>query len=316
MNELFSVSFLERKMAQWPLALIINLDRRPDRWNRMLATAARWRFHPWHISAIDGQDLRTTPDLISEDLVTTCWNTSINCLFDTRCVKNAVVPLTPSERACAMSHWMIWKAIDMLHFGDDRQLEVPDMISQRIQSMVGLLTFYRSIHDNALKDFYLICEDDMQIHMNPISSLSKKNAFAYTHTLFQELSYIIQKLPSTVDICYLGGAMPRKSSAFKKVPLKRMFVRVNYIWGLHAYLMRGSSVRKVLEYLPINMPVDNFLASLAFNRSIEVMSPPFHRPSGMNDLTCPIVCFVFCVCLDCSVDEAHRRAVNHGRKES
>eukprot|EP00981_Chlorochromonas_danica_P000967 scaffold233_cov174-Ochromonas_danica.AAC.7 len=257
-----------------PLAVVINLDRRPDRWLRALSQCAKWKFSAVRFPAVDGMSLKGDPSLVPEKLVSTSWNTSLNCQFDFKCSKNNDVPLTSTERACAMSHLLIWKAIEKLYVqGKDEDSGLPPIVEKLSQSLL----FYRNISQNILKDYFLIMEDDAHLRINPLTTYfsdipNQMNVRTiYHNSLIEELQYIIQRLPKSTDICYLGRVLPWKSKEFKSQPIKSIFLRVNYVWNLHAYLINGRSVEKIMSYLPINMPVDNFLASLAHSQALEVL---------------------------------------------
>lgn len=257
-----------------PLAIVINLDRRPDRWLRALSQCAKWKFSAIRFPAVDGMSLKGDPSLVPEKFVSTSWNTSLNCQFDFKCSKNNDVPLTSTERACAMSHLLIWKAIEKLYVqGNDKESGLPPIVEKLSQSLL----FYRNISQNILKDYFLIMEDDAHLRINPLTTYfsTKPNQMnvrtIYHNSLIEELLYIIQRLPKSTDICYLGRVLPWKSKEFKSQPIKSIFLRVNYVWNLHAYLIHGHCVEKIMAYLPINMPVDNFLASLAHSQGLEVL---------------------------------------------
>lgn len=245
-----------------PMALVINLDRRPDRWLKVLRKCAQWRMSACRVPAVDGLMLKDHPDLVPESDVTVNWNTSLNCLFDAKCVSNTVIALTNTERACAMSHLTVWKAIHRLYSAEEVAAD------EEVDALARTLVMYRQLSNNILSDYYLIFEDDVHIKLQDINTFHDAS-YCYTNSLLQELQYIISRLPPSTDICYLGGIVPKKSAAYKERRVKTLFVSVNYIWNLHAYLLNGKSVHKLLSCLPINMPVDNFLASLAHNSTIE-----------------------------------------------
>jgi hypothetical protein len=42
------------------------------------------------------------------------------------------------------------------------------------------------------------------------------------------------------------------------------------LWQLHAYMLTSESAEKLLSYLPISEPVDNFIARLIHSGAIQV----------------------------------------------
>jgi len=79
----------------------------------------------------------------------------------------------------------------------------------------------------------------------------------------QYLSVLIHQLPADFDILYLGHAASGKG---KGTEVKGgIFFKPKYLWQLHAYVVRGRAVDKILKCLPINAPVDNFIAQLVYD---------------------------------------------------
>ena len=107
-------------------------------------------------------------------------------------------------------------------------------------------------------DWYLIFEDDADV-TNNIGS----DGF---QSILNRL--IKQKIPHDFDICYLGHVIPRNCN-------KRFFrggdiIEPSYVWCLHAYLLRGKAINILLNNLPINAPVDNFIAQLLYDGTLKV----------------------------------------------
>jgi hypothetical protein len=112
--------------------------------------------------------------------------------------------------------------------------------------------------DSENDDWYLILEDDAEV------------ARAATMDGLQAtLNKIIhQKLPYDFDICYLGHVIPQNSE--KTFFRGGEIVKINYAWCLHAYILRGKSIKLLLNNLPINAPVDNFIAQLLNDEVLKV----------------------------------------------
>lgn len=185
-----------------------------------------------------------------------------------------MLAMTPSERGCAMSHLLIWKALHIL----SNPLNAPSThlsgaFGRQIQQIADdLHCFYGSIV-HLLRGFYLVCEDDMQVNITQIvvqNKLAINNVVShYHHTLLTELLYVIKKAPADADLIYLGGVVPKGNKVIKNI-FRNVFVKVNYIWQLHGYLIHRDAIPKLLQHLPISMPVDNFVAALAYEGKLTV----------------------------------------------
>lgn len=224
------------------------------------------------------------------------WNTSLNHLFDQNCPKNIDVLLTNSEKACAASHLKCWRYINALHelykvsyrketsklstipkdktwFCEEEFQLARDSWQRYFEQYQGVVQMMYSIattnptttaskvsHPNQYDDFYLICEDDVHI-----------KSYIMPH-FREEIHKIVHRAKHLDwDIIYLGAALPSSSSNFKYSIVKNgYFMKVNYAWMLHGYILRGSSASKLLSRLPIVGPVDNFIARLIYDNEINV----------------------------------------------
>ena len=106
-------------------------------------------------------------------------------------------------------------------------------------------------------EFFLIFEDD--------AALIPRDGSFYSMFLDTVLD-----IPSDCDICYLGyAANMAMQSNFRRNKISRFF-EPTYLWHLHAYLLSASGVRKLLSHLPIDRPVDNFIARLVNEKKLKV----------------------------------------------
>ena len=135
-------------------------------------------------------------------------------------------------------------------------------LGTKIPEVVG----YSSVSNEMCEknDWYLIFEDDADV-TNNIGS----DGF---QSILNRL--IKQKIPSDFDICYLGHVIPKNCN-------KRFFrggdiIEPSYAWCLHAYLLRGKAINILLNNLPINAPVDNFIAQLLFDGTLKVSTKTYH----------------------------------------
>jgi len=90
-------------------AFVINLDRRFDRWKKLLHSSTNHGVTLMRMSAVDGLDLVGMS--IPESDVVKIWDSTLNASFDSRCLVNNNMHMTTSERACAASHLTTWRLI-------------------------------------------------------------------------------------------------------------------------------------------------------------------------------------------------------------
>lgn len=116
--------------------------------------------------------------------------------------------------------------------------------------------------------YLLVLEDDAVFDPHP--KLKGKNVHPYAKRLtkkdfLQRIKEIEDKIPADFDICYLGYT----GKIFKKT-VKKVLVRPQYVWQLHAYLLSPKGAARLLSHLPVSAPVDNFIAKLIVDKHLEV----------------------------------------------
>jgi len=114
------------------------------------------------------------------------------------------------------------------------------------------------VHNNdtdikSFHDWYLILEDDADFKFH-----------AYKDDFRTYLGNVLRQIPKDADMLYLGCVIPKSSK--KKYSKNKMFIRLSYAWQLHAYVLKGSAIEILLNNLPINGPVDNYISSLMYNK--------------------------------------------------
>lgn len=244
---------------------------------------------------------------IPESDVQLTWDSTLNNKFDPRCPVNTRTVATQSERACAASHLRVWRAIaaargtkaakSKLRGVQSLAAESSDALSQRVfasaediyKSLSSLTlgwsrpTAVKATTSNATStesasarnqialvedsfyqegtDYFIIFEDDVSF---PQQSLVDLRATVRS---------IMRVLPSSVDILYLCGVLPKACADFKLKNIKGdPFFSINYAWTLQAYVLRSRAVEVLLAKLPIFAPVDNFVASLVYHGELRVSS--------------------------------------------
>lgn len=309
-------------------AIVLNLDRRYDRWQRLTRHAESNGLRLLRVSALDAS---RGDAVVASSLVTETWDATLNSQYDRKTVSNACTPMTTSERCCAAGHLRIWDLLRQLGtavlglspwdrtlpatywkhyeqtiatlpapaledwmevyraYGNARAWRMPciptetttpslskrakrrkrlgmehsDMAERWVQHP-ELLSLMSSADKQQIVDWYLILEDDacvVRFHNNPLQ-----------RELREILVDVVRRLPMDWDMCYLGYILPDKA---KKTGLRKIreFVLLPYAWQLHGYLINGKCIRFLLTQLPINMPIDNFLATLMHEGELKVRNP-------------------------------------------
>eukprot|EP00933_Yihiella_yeosuensis_P070569 TRINITY_DN78692_c0_g1_i1.p1 TRINITY_DN78692_c0_g1~~TRINITY_DN78692_c0_g1_i1.p1 ORF type:complete len:337 (-),score=65.74 TRINITY_DN78692_c0_g1_i1:439-1449(-) len=88
---------------------------------------------------------------------------------------------------------------------------------------------------------------------------------APTPEFVDRLEKAMSSLPSDADVLYLGYS---QAAEWRK-EISPEVVESEYVWTTVAYIVWPEGARKLLERLPVNEPVDNFMAALAADHSIK-----------------------------------------------
>ncbi|CAJ1401343.1 unnamed protein product [Effrenium voratum] len=189
--------------------LVINLDRRKDRWSGLCARLREVKLlEPGEVE-LKIERLPAT-DGVSEEVpvsaVGLSWDTTRNAKYDGRSGYCGGVELrmTPGERGCAMSHVRAWRLVA------------------------------------AASRPVLILEDDAVLGKSFAKRLKVKLREA--EALEAEALYL----------GHINGAPWRQ----KKRP---GLYEAEYLWTTVAYVLWPHGAQKLLELLPVDEPVDNFL---------------------------------------------------------
>ena len=225
---------------------------------------------PFRIAAIDARkkrDFRSVlddglSDNIPPEVVVLTWDSTTNNLFDKKCVVNVATPMTPSERACAASHVMVWKLIsECFANGSSPTSSISSVTSSSIIKPLAhnnnkiprlWINFPRPRYQKKAVE-----ESERVSRIDVVRKILTTNGGGRIAN---------SQLPADFDICYLGYA----GRTLKK-KVKKIFVRPKYVWQLHAYLLSPKGAMKLLSFLPVSAPVDNFIAKLTLDNILEVM---------------------------------------------
>ena len=114
-------------------------------------------------------------------------------------------------------------------------------------------------------DWYLILEDDASFthHINSSTSCLGSDFLEQINELLQHY------IPDDFDICYLGHVC---SKLGKLITINKYIAKPDYLWQLHGYILRGRAIPKLLSYLPIFAPVDNFISQLILDGVLKVIA--------------------------------------------
>lgn len=206
-------------------AIIINLDRRPDRYeacSRKFNSLCPWLSYT-RVSATDGK-----VDSISESEVTSSWDTTNNVRFQKlRAIREGwseleayqprVLDHSPGERGCSMSHIRAWRHCVEQSNGCEKPL--------------------------------LVLEDDAV----PVEK--------FTEILEQAL----HALPHDAQILYLGY----EQAAEWRRQVSAEVVEAEYVWVTVGYIIWPAGARVLLNRLPIDQPVDNWMAAACASGTIK-----------------------------------------------
>lgn len=222
-------------------AIVINLDRRPDRLAECTAKLAQhcpWLNHRRFLAS-DGKK-----DFISEEDVTMVWNTETNVSYqkkramrkgwnDLDSYKIKILEHSPGERGCSASHIRAWKYC-LENAGDSQKPLV-------------------------------VLEDDASPTEN------------FTHILERALAV----LPKDVDILYLGYS--RAADWRREISVE--VAEAEYVWTTVAYIIWPAGARTLLSRLPIDQPVDNWMATACATGAIKsycVRPKVIHQAEAWN----------------------------------
>jgi len=222
-------------------ALVVNLKRRSDRWERVSAHLSKEL--PWltyeRFYATDGKE-----NPIPDDEVAPKWNTKCNANYgeyeDTfgpdgkllHSVASFLDPgveylFSPGERGCAHSHYRIWQKVAE----SDKPL--------------------------------LVLEDDVKLNFDRSGGNGDADGNVFTERL--NLGMAEARKKPGIDVLYLGWSGHRDGNYryLKAPPGKKNNVvrRAEYVWTTVAYVLWPEGAKKLLKAAsPMNQPVDNFMA--------------------------------------------------------
>lgn len=264
-------------------ALVVNLDRRADRWARceeMLNKETPWLPYE-RFSASDGSKME-----IPESEICTIWNTKYNAEYGDYDEWVFDAPGTPLDGA----HWKWpdqvgeedpeWKFSEGDEDGEGEaekvstkeKIKVKKVFAERfrepgqVQRMSGgergCAHSHRRLWEviSERSSPTLVLEDDAQLVFDRTDSeLGKFNGKLFA----ERLCAAMKEVPADFDVMYLGWSGWR-GGHFKKLEEEdsgEAIRKVEYVWTTVAYVITPSAAQKLLQAAtPMNQPVDNFMA--------------------------------------------------------
>jgi len=273
-------------------AVVVNLDRRVDRWERFQGMVKKET--PWlkctRVSASDGTVME-----IPESEVCTVWNTSRNAHFADYDEWLYDAPGNPVDG----THWkwtddvkdddLVWRftegddenhaTIEKIETGEKlavrrenaERFRNPGMLQRLSGGERGCAHSHRRIWELAAarSSPTLVFEDDAVIAFEREKGFGLSSGTIFTDRLTQAM----KELPLDFDLLYLGWSGFRGGN-FRKFDSSecsgRVIKKAEYVWTTHAYVISPAAAKKLLEVAqPINQPVDNFMAFEASQRRLK-----------------------------------------------
>ena len=252
-------------VGQMPTVRIITLERRCDRWNscisqalseRLLVVMAVAKYNSdelWGEYAFDGigrmheveQRLSTMIGQHLTTLVEAKWRPTDLLAFDHDARKDEeLVLMSPSERACALSHLCSWKGVQ-------RSLELK--VSENDTLLPShLLRLYR-ISGFARGPALLHSNDAMS--PTPVCVVLEDDAILVDRFV-DRLELLLDELPRDFHFCSIGYSRPRTAPM---VELSSQLGIPTCLWYLTGYILSLEGSKHFLNSLPIVGPVDSWV---------------------------------------------------------
>jgi len=252
-------------VGEMPTVRIINLERRADRWNTSISQALIERLlvvravakldsdEMWGQHAYDGvgrtfaanQNLAKIIGRPLNELVEEKWKPTDLLAFDYEARKDeALIPMSPSERACALSHLCSWKGVE-------RSLNINIPASDGYLTP-QLLQLYR-ISGFARGPPLLYTHEAMP--PVPVCVILEDDAILVDRFV-DRLEDLLAELPRDFHFCSIGYSRPRTAPM---VELSSQLGIPTCLWYLTGYILSLDGASHLLKSLPIVGPVDSWI---------------------------------------------------------
>jgi hypothetical protein len=254
------------RVVKWlnetPLVRVINLRRRIDRRRALQCQALFEKFlvvnavaelnpigvdkssHFWGAYAFDG---RAKSVDASQTYVKSHWRPSDLMAFDDKAPDDdRLVEMSPTERACALSHIASWEGIR-------RSLEPP--------VTCGLFTFPYKAHVQQLFRISgfargkALLEKNESMPAAPVCVILEDDAIL-VERFVERLEELLDELPRDFHFCSLGYSRPKTAPI---LPFSSQVGIPTCVWYLTGYLLSLEGARYLMNKLPIQGPVDSWI---------------------------------------------------------
>ncbi len=230
----------------------INLKTRTEQWERFLYHAGRMGPHflkkVERFEAVDGKAAVASDqkEWLGKEVALE-WDTTQNSRWDRHVTPGEIRRLTPGEIGCALSHVALWQELAMSTESLDRTDDL-DTTPRHI-SMLILEDDAALLHPERGGNFR-DCDPE-----KPLSGTRFRIAFRKAWDL----------LPADWDIFYLGFSdrgerreLLRSETGLDNVTVE--LFKPEYGFHTHAYAIKPSAARVILDNLPVVGPIDVWLA--------------------------------------------------------
>mmetsp|Transcript_4726 Transcript_4726/g.10035 ORF Transcript_4726/g.10035 Transcript_4726/m.10035 type:complete len:1163 (+) Transcript_4726:108-3596(+) len=300
----------------FPTVRVINLQRRADRWTRMIDQARKAQMLVvravacidsngknnmyWGSHAFDGQEGsaldveqymapgipdKTGPD--SSIFVATRWNPNDLAAYDLHAKKDEFVFMSKSESACSLSHVASWIGV---------QRSLSGSFSRWPKRLSGGSDFRHSSNVHSLLRISGYATGPALRHENknmppsPVCVILEDDAIVVDRFV-DRLASLLRELPRDFHYCSLGYSRP------KNAPMVEFSSNIgipSFLWYLTGYILSQQGAEKLLGDLPVVGPVDSWIGlkmsanwDNEFGRALGVGRDPRAPKRSLSDRCTP-----------------------------
>jgi hypothetical protein len=274
-----------RRLSAYPVVRVINLERRKDRMKSFLEQALREHLlvfkavtdfevdegvdkvgsgfgYEFGRHAVDGQGrlVEATERLVLHvgsievlnEYVSSSWRPNDLKPFDVDAPNSdELVRISPSERACALSHILSWKGVlRSLNLTPD--LDVSKGISRLFCSPQHILRLFKI---SGFAQGPALLDRNNMMPPTPVCVILEDDAILVDR--FKErLEEVLQDLPRDFHFCSLGYSRPKSAPI---APYSDKIGIPSMLWYLTGYCMSEAGAQYLLGSLPVVGPVDSWI---------------------------------------------------------
>jgi hypothetical protein len=270
-----------RQLSACPVVRVINLERRKDRMQSFLQLALRERLltlkavvdlnvdlpeddgYEFGRHAVDGSGrlVEATECLVQftgsldqlNNLVSSHWRPNDLKPFDVDAPSSeSLVRISPSERACALSHLSSWKGAlrslqctAMDFSGNDDYSSLP-RLTPHIARLFKISGFAKGP---------ALLPQNKRMPPTPVCVILEDDAIL-VERFRERLEAVLLELPRDFHFCSLGYGRPKSAPI---VPFSEHIGVPSMLWYLTGYCLSAAGAQYLLDALPIVGPVDSWI---------------------------------------------------------